>query len=263
MEQTTVTNAMLRPTEVPVVLAVGGGWEYDVMIPPGGQDPFPVCQPGYPGVQLSTDGAIGYMSRDTNPGRDMITQEVYVYDSPERAAASWASLTRKMQARCQGSFDLDGYVSRVSSGRIASPVGGEQGWYFANFLWRLRGTIDLLLGGVGMRRGRRDPQTLRAGEALDFWRVESFEPPHLLRLSAEMKLPGRAWLQFEVVEHTEGSEIRQTAIFDPLGLAGLLYWYSLYFVHGWIFGGMLRRIAETAEQSADRNGSESQLIKQS
>ena len=127
-------------------------------------------------------------------------------------------------------------------------IGGSRGWYFANFLWWIRGSLDLLVGGVGLRRGRRDPRALAVGDALDFWRVEAFEQDRQLRLAAEMKVPGRAWLQFEVEPDNGGSVIRQTAIFDPAGLAGLLYWYSLYPVHRWIFRGMLRRIAAAAER---------------
>jgi uncharacterized protein YbjT (DUF2867 family) len=122
-------------------------------------------------------------------------------------------------------------------------VGGSQGWYFANFLWKIRGFLDLLVGGVGLRRGRRNPEDVAVGDALDFWRVESFEPGRRLSLAAEMKIPGRAWLHFEVEPSPNGSVIRQTAIFDPAGLAGLLYWYGLYPVHRWMFAGMLRRIA--------------------
>src|SRR5271157_1617135 len=128
-------------------------------------------------------------------------------------------------------------------------IGGSTGWHFANFLWRLRGACDLLVGGAGLRRGRRDPQNLVVGDALDFWRVEAIEPDRSLRLVAEMKLPGRAWLQFEVDPNSAGSVIRQTAIFDPAGLAGLLYWYALYPAHRWIFAGMLREIAAAAEDS--------------
>jgi uncharacterized protein YbjT (DUF2867 family) len=129
-------------------------------------------------------------------------------------------------------------------------IGGATGWYFANFLWRIRGSLDLLVGGVGLRRGRRDPQQLTAGDAVDFWRVESCDQNHCLRLAAEMKVPGRAWLQFEVEPDPQGSIIRQTAIFDPAGLAGLAYWYVLYPVHKWIFAGMLREIAAAAEGEA-------------
>ena len=129
-------------------------------------------------------------------------------------------------------------------------IGGSNGWYFANFLWWFRGFLDLLVGGVGLRRGRRDPHTLAAGDALDFWRVESFEPNRRLSLVAEMKVPGRAWLQFEVESNSLGSVIRQTAIFDPAGLAGLLYWYTLYPLHYYIFKGMLHKIAEIAERKS-------------
>lgn len=129
-------------------------------------------------------------------------------------------------------------------------IGGETGWYFADFVWRVRGALDLIAGGVGVRRGRRDSRELRVGDTLDFWRVEAVEPDRMLRLRAEMKLPGRAWLQFEVepVEGDGGSTIRQTAIFDPRGLTGLAYWYGLYPFHTLIFRGMLRGIARRAER---------------
>ena len=113
-------------------------------------------------------------------------------------------------------------------------------------LWRLRGLIDNVVGGVGLRRGRRDPIQLAVGDTLDFWRVEDFEPDRLLRLSAEMKTPGRIWLQFEVNGDQTGTTLRQTAIFDPHGLAGLAYWYALYPIHDLIFEGMLRRVERAA-----------------
>jgi hypothetical protein len=131
-------------------------------------------------------------------------------------------------------------------------IGGDTGWYYANWLWRIRGVLDLLVGGVGLRRGRRDPEHLRAGDPLDFWRVERIERGKLLSLQAEMKLPGRAWLQFEVEATGEGSEIRQTAIFDPLGLLGRLYWFALLPIHELIFGGMIRRIAKAANRPDSR-----------
>src|SRR5512136_687419 len=99
-------------------------------------------------------------------------------------------------------------------------IGGATGWYYGDFLWHIRGWMDLLIGGVGMRRGRRDSEQLKAGDALDCWRVEAFEAGRTLRLAAEMKLPGRAWLEFEVTADVEGSLIRQMAIFDPVGLTG-------------------------------------------
>jgi len=126
-------------------------------------------------------------------------------------------------------------------------IGGDVGWYYADWLWRLRGALDLLVGGAGMRRARRDPDALFPGDPVDFWRVEAVERDRLLRLRAEMKVPGRAWLQFEVVGEGDRSVVRQTAIFEPRGLAGLVYWYGLYPLHSLIFAGMLRGIAAAAE----------------
>jgi uncharacterized protein YbjT (DUF2867 family) len=138
-------------------------------------------------------------------------------------------------------------TSRASFGAIAR-IGGDVGWYYANWLWRMRGALDLLVGGAGMRRSRRDPDSLFPGDPLDFWRVEAVERDHLVRLRAEMKVPGRAWLQFEVLGDGDRSVIRQTALFEPRGLAGLAYWYVLYPVHSLIFAGMLRGIATAAER---------------
>ena len=126
-------------------------------------------------------------------------------------------------------------------------IGGDSGWYACNWLWRIRGFVDLVLGGVGIRRGRPGTDLLRVGDTIDFWRVEKFEPNHLLRLVAEMKLPGRAWLEFEVTGDDSVSTIRQTAIFDPIGLFGRLYWYALYPFHQLIFKGMLRQIVAASE----------------
>jgi uncharacterized protein YbjT (DUF2867 family) len=129
-------------------------------------------------------------------------------------------------------------------------VGGRTGWYYGDWLWRLRGFLDLLVGGVGIRRGRRDPDRLAPGDTVDWWRVEAFEAGRLLRLAAEMKLPGRAWLQFEVADTPTGSTITQTAIFDPVGIIGLAYWYGLAPLHRLVFSRMLRRIARAAERVA-------------
>jgi hypothetical protein len=129
-------------------------------------------------------------------------------------------------------------------------IGGANGWLYANWLWRLRGLIDLVLGGAGMRRGRRHLEDLVVGDTIDFWRVESYEPDRRLRLVAEMKLPGRAWLEFEVEPDRGGATIRQTAVFDPIGVLGLLYWYGVYPLHARVFAGMLRGIANRA--SGDR-----------
>ena len=132
-------------------------------------------------------------------------------------------------------------------------IGGGAGWYFANLLWKIRGWMDLWVGGVGLRRGRRHPVELCVGDTLDWWRVEEIDPPHSLRLFAEMRLPGRAWLEFEVTPHVNGAEIRHTAIFDPAGVWGRLYWYSLYPLHHFIFLGMLRGIAKRAVKEPEPN----------
>lgn len=135
-------------------------------------------------------------------------------------------------------------------------IGGHTGWYYGNSLWRLRGFLDLLVGGVGTRRGRRHPVDLRVGDTIDFWRVELIEPNRRLRLAAEMKLPGRAWLEFEAAPiSAEKTEIRQTAIFDPVGLGGLAYWYLLYPLHYFIFNGMLANICRHATMPVEQRGS--------
>lgn len=126
-------------------------------------------------------------------------------------------------------------------------IGGENGWYFGNLLWKIRGLMDEVLGGVGLRRGRKSADHLAVGETLDWWRVEEYEPGRRLRLFAEMIVPGRAWLEFEVRPEAAGAMVRQTAIFDPKGILGLAYWYALYPVHKWMFRGMLRAIARRAE----------------
>ncbi|MDQ6859412.1 MAG: SDR family oxidoreductase [Chloroflexota bacterium] len=126
-------------------------------------------------------------------------------------------------------------------------IGGTTGWYWGNWLWRLRGFVDLVVGGVGLRRGRRDPEHLCVGDSLDFWRVDQFDDGSHLRLMAEMRMPGRAWLEFEVTPGPNGgSTIGQTALFDPRGVDGLAYWYLLYPIHHLIFDRMLNALAARA-----------------
>jgi uncharacterized protein YbjT (DUF2867 family) len=135
--------------------------------------------------------------------------------------------------------------------RVAS-IGGDRGWYYQNWLWRLRGLLDRLIGGVGMRRGRRHPQDVRVGDAIDFWRVVGVDPGRRLLLVAEMKLPGSASLELEVEPLAEGrSALATTARFHPAGAAGLLYWYVLWPLHGWLFRGMTRAICEAAGAGID------------
>lgn len=132
-------------------------------------------------------------------------------------------------------------------------IGGKTGWYHGNLLWRLRGWLDLLAGGVGLRRGRRSPTQLYIGDALDFWRVLEVEAPRRLMLLAEMKLPGEAILEFKITPLPNGeTELQQLSRFVPRGLAGLGYWYSLYPFHEWIFGGMLRTIAKAVGKAVTR-----------
>ena len=131
--------------------------------------------------------------------------------------------------------------------RIFIGLGGKRGWLYMNWAWKIRGFIDQLIGGVGLRRGRRDPDELRVGDALDFWRAEAVEAGRLLRLRAEMKVPGKAWLQFQVNPQGEGqTRLSQTAFFAPKGLMGWLYWYALYPLHGLIFSGLIDQIAKRA-----------------
>jgi hypothetical protein len=163
-------------------------------------------------------------------------------------ALSAGSRPRSWSGVHVGSRFVDSRAIRVTAPPPAAfePIarlGGTTGWYAADTLWRLRGFLDLLVGGVGLRRGRRDPGHLIVGDALDFWRVEAIEPGRLLRLAAEMRLPGRAWLVFEIEPDGLGSVIRQTALFDPVGLPGLAYWYAFYPLHRLVFNRMLRGIA--------------------
>ena len=141
---------------------------------------------------------------------------------------------------------------------VIEGIGGENGWYSWPLAWAVRGWLDKLSGGVGLARGRRDPAHLREGDVLDWWRVEAIERGTLLRLRAEMKVPGLAWLDLEVRQDEDGTHYHQRAIFYPRGLAGQAYWWAVKPFHGVVFGGMLRNIAAAADRapagdrSADR-----------
>jgi uncharacterized protein YbjT (DUF2867 family) len=129
-----------------------------------------------------------------------------------------------------------------------SGLGGERGWLYLNWTWQIRGWMDKLVGGVGLRRGRRHPDDIRVGEALDFWRVEAVEHDRLIRLRAEMKVPGKAWLEFQSIPQADGNTLlTQSAYFAPRGLAGFLYWYFLYPIHSFIFSGLIGRVAKRAQ----------------
>ncbi|SIO17466.1 SDR family oxidoreductase [Agromyces cerinus] len=136
--------------------------------------------------------------------------------------------------------------------RVIEGVGGENGWYSFPLAWAVRGWVDKLTGGVGLRRGRRDPETLHVGDAVDFWRVEAIDRGSFLRLRAEMRVPGRAWLELEARAVPGGAEYRQRAVFFPKGLSGRLYWWAIFPFHGIIFAGMANRITAEAEAAALR-----------
>jgi uncharacterized protein YbjT (DUF2867 family) len=139
-------------------------------------------------------------------------------------------------------------ASAVRTAEVFSSLGGDRGWLSSNALWRLRGWIDTMAGGIGLRRGRRSMKNLRVGDALDFWRVEEYHPGQMLRLRAEMLLPGRAWLQFESKPVTPAkSTLVQTAFFEPRGLWGYAYWFCILPFHGIVFGRLIEQVVRTAE----------------
>jgi uncharacterized protein YbjT (DUF2867 family) len=155
----------------------------------------------------------------------------------------WAGGTTFIDRR---SADIDAPAEVVF--RVVSRIGGENGYYAADWLWWCRGALDRLVGGPGLRRGRRDPENVVYGDAIDFWRVTDIEPPKRLQLRAEMKLPGIATLEFDIepVERTR-SRLTQVARFQPRGLFGIVYWYGVVPLHGIVFDGMLRAMREAAE----------------
>ena len=193
--------------------------------------------------------------------RDAITRALAGEDE-ERRHARWSDASWLVDERRRPGGERFG--NRLVDARVvhsaADPaavfaavqrIGGANGWYGSDALWQLRGWLDLLVGGVGMRRGRRHPQRLEAGDTVDCWRVDSLGPGRKLSLTAEMKLPGRAWLEFAVEPGPggEGSVLLQTATFDPLGVSGLAYWYALWPLHNVVFERMARGIVRAAERA--------------
>ena len=131
--------------------------------------------------------------------------------------------------------------------RAYAGIGGQRGWLFMDWAWAIRGWMDKAVGGVGIRRGRRHPDEIRAGESLDFWRVEAVERDHLMRLRAEMKVPGKAWLQFESTSLPHGQTLLvQTAYYAPRGLLGFMYWYAMWPFHAFLFDGLIRQVSARA-----------------
>ncbi|MEE4353231.1 MAG: SDR family oxidoreductase [Desulfatiglans sp.] len=148
----------------------------------------------------------------------------------------------------QGGFRVGLLASPGEVWPIISRIGGQNGWYYGDLLWQLRGWMDSLVGGVGLRRGRRHPEQLFVGDALDFWRVLEVEPPKRLTLVAEMKLPGEAIMEFNVVSSGRGVELNLYTRFRPRGLYGMLYWYALLPFHDLLFGGMLKEVAKRVDR---------------
>ena len=170
---------------------------------------------------------------------------------PSEAITSLRSVGRSGLMLEQRTRKVSASVSSVY--KCFAGIGDRRGWYHATVLWQFRGWIDRLLGGVGLRRGRRHPDDLRVGDALDFWRVEKVEPNHLVRLRAEMKLPGKAWIQFKCTPQIDGfSFLELNVIFAPKGILGLVYWYSLYPIHRWNFNGLIQKIVKRAEEFETR-----------
>jgi len=166
-------------------------------------------------------------------------------DAPAFALVNWGGLIKEMRT-----VHVNASAARVFE--VFSGLGGEKGWLKWNWVWRVRGFFDQVIGGPGLRRGRRHPTELLSGDTVDFWRVEKVEPGKLLRLRAEMKVPGNAWLEFRVTPENHGACLAQTAIFAPYGFWGNLYWYFLYFIHKVIFSDLAKAVAREAEK---QNGS--------
>ncbi len=205
---------------------------------------------------VSDDSAKRYFSIKPKSAKGAIRLALHNEDK-EFAETRWSdALSATLQTSKYGGIRLRSRLidSRTTSVNVPphkafqpiAEIGGRKGWYACNFLWKLRGAFDLMLGGVGMRRGRPTNRRLQVGDTLDFWRVEAFDPPHKLKLFAEMRLPGKAWLEFEVAPSGNGSTIRQTAVFYPSGLSGLLYWYGVFPFHALVFRSMIRQIGKKA-----------------
>ncbi len=205
--------------------------------------------PDPPGGLLPVDQAITLALRHTREGNVSTSWTSAATpgapSDPLPSDPSWAGGSLYVDERSSVVHASPGALWQVIEG-----IGGTSGWYSMRAAWAARGMLDRMAGGVGLRRGRRDPRHLRVGDALDFWRVETITPGSLLRLRAEMKLPGLAWLELSVGQNGDGqTTYRQRAIFQPRGLAGHAYWRSIAPFHGIVFGGMLRNITAAAERA--------------
>jgi len=182
---------------------------------------------------------------------DALQEEDAAFEANAWEAGRAAGLPRGWGGRRVGTRLVDAREARSQQPptEVFVPIrriGGRCGWYRANWLWTARGLLDRLVGGPGMRKGRRDPEWPRVGDTIDCWRVEAMVADRRLRLRAEMRLPGRAWLEFEVLPEGGGSIVRQTAVFDAHGLPGLAYWYLVWPLHQLVFAGLLRGLVAAA-----------------
>lgn len=241
---TPISNRIARP------LIEGLDNEVVVDDPTKAQSLFPDIEP------IAFEAAVRLALRHAQSGPIPTVWNSALSSAPDEAPTTRLELTeglyREERSRAVA-------AAPVAVFAVIEQLGGRTGWLYGDALWRLRGWIDQLVGGVGFRRGRRDPQRMRVGDAVDFWRVEAREANRLLRLRAEMQLPGRAWLQYEVRPHPQDAartRVTQTVFFEPKGLTGTLYWSLVRRLHRPLFAGQLRALAERAERrGAPQDGS--------
>ena len=201
----------------------------------------------FPGIRpISYQEAVTLALRRTEAGDILTRWSGAAGDSPTFRLTDREGMVREVRTRQVN-------ASPEAVFRSFSSLGGRRGWRAWNWAWSVRGFIDRVLGGPGMRRGRRHPIDLLPGESVDFWRVEEVHRPSLLRLRAEMKVPGRAWLQFEAIPEGDGTRLVQTAYFAPTGFLGWLYWYGIYVLHALIFSGLVSAVARDAEHGKPKS----------
>ncbi|GHD04786.1 SDR family oxidoreductase [Zhihengliuella salsuginis] len=201
---------------------------------------------GLTGYRRSVDLALERLDLDSVETTWATAHAVDQPAEPLPSDPEWAGRTAFVDRR-----EMRSSASPEDLWRVVVAIGGEAGWYSLPPAWRLRGLLDKIVGGAGLTRGRRSRSGLRAGDVVDFWRVEEIEEGRLLRLRADMRVPGQAWLEFAVEPDGTGSRCRQRAVFFPHGLSGRLYWWAMAPFHGTIFSGMARRMVERAEQGGD------------
>ena len=228
-------------TPIPAVIArplIEGLRNESIVHDPSAQQLFPRIQPA--GYRFTVEQALAHLEASNVETAWSDALSTSQGDVPPVTLTTHEGMILEHRQRVVPASPADVY-------KIFIGLGGKRGWFYMNWAWEIRGFIDRIIGGVGLRRGRRDPDELRVGDALDFWRVEAVEPGHLLRMRAEMKVPGKAWLQLQVTPRGEEQALlSQTAFFAPKGLTGWLYWYALYPLHGLIFSGLIDQIARRA-----------------